>query len=52
MAKRKLAKGTCRIIHTKAGRRKICKARDGKVRFAKLGKVSRKRKATKRRKRR
>lgn len=34
--KHNLRKGTCKVINTKAGKRRICKLKNGKVRFKKL----------------
>lgn len=34
--KHKLRRGQCKTINTKAGRRRLCKLKNGKVRFKRL----------------
>jgi hypothetical protein len=51
MARKPMRKGTCRVIKTSAGKRKICRLKNGKIRFKAVGTKKRKKKATKRRRR-
>ena len=32
-----MKKGTCKIVNTPGGRRKLCRGKNGRVKFAKMG---------------
>ena len=37
-----MRKGTCKIIKTPGGRRKLCRQKNGRVKFVKMGKKKKK----------
>lgn len=41
----KMRKGTCKIINTPGGKRKLCRLKNGKVRFRKMGRTTTRRKS-------